>query len=61
MHIASGNYNPTTSRTYTDVGLFTADEEIGAEETELFNHLTRCLRQRDIENFWSSRSTYAVK
>ena len=35
-HIASGNYNPTTSCTYTDVGLFTADEQIGADATELF-------------------------
>jgi polyphosphate kinase len=47
MHIASGNYNPTTSCTYTDVGLFTADDEIGADATELFNYLTGCSRQTD--------------
>jgi polyphosphate kinase len=47
MHIASGNYNPTTSCTYTDVGLFTADEEIGADATELFNYLTGCSRQME--------------
>lgn len=40
VHIASGNYNPLTSRTYTDVGLLTADEEIGADATSLFNFLT---------------------
>jgi polyphosphate kinase len=45
VHIASGNYNPTTSCTYTDVGLFTADEQIGADATELFNYLTGCSRQ----------------
>jgi len=45
MHIASGNYNPTTSCTYTDVGLFTANDEIGADATELFNYLTGCSRQ----------------
>jgi polyphosphate kinase len=45
MHIASGNYNPTTSCTYTDVGLFTADDEVGADATELFNYLTGCSRQ----------------
>lgn len=45
MHIASGNYNPTTSCTYTDVGLFTADDEIGADASELFNYLTGCSRQ----------------
>ena len=40
VHIASGNYNPITSRVYTDVGLLTADEEIGADATSLFNFLT---------------------
>lgn len=45
MHIASGNYNPTTSCTYTDLGLFTADEQVGADATELFNYLTGCSRQ----------------
>lgn len=44
-HIASGNYNPTTSCTYTDVGLFTTDEQIGADASELFNYLTGCSRQ----------------
>ncbi len=47
MHITSGNYNPTTSCTYTDVGLFTADEEIGADASELFNYLTGCSRQTE--------------
>jgi polyphosphate kinase len=47
MHIASGNYNPTTSCTYTDVGLFTADDEVGADATELFNYLTGCSRQTE--------------
>ena len=40
VHIASGNYNPTTSCTYTDLGLFTADDAIGRDATELFNYLT---------------------
>lgn len=40
VHIATGNYNPTTSRLYTDLGLLTADEEIGADATDLFNFLT---------------------
>ncbi len=45
VHIASGNYNPTTSCTYTDLGLFTADDEIGADAIELFNYLTGYSRQ----------------
>jgi polyphosphate kinase len=40
VHIATGNYNPQTSAFYTDLGLLTDDEEIGADATELFNFLT---------------------
>jgi polyphosphate kinase len=40
VHIATGNYNPTTSRVYTDFGLLTANKKIGADATELFNFLT---------------------
>jgi len=40
LHLASGNYNPTTARLYTDMGLFTCDPEIGADATALFNYLT---------------------
>jgi polyphosphate kinase len=45
VHIASGNYNPTTSCTYTDLSLFTANKEIGADASEFFNYLTGCSRQ----------------
>jgi polyphosphate kinase len=45
VHVASGNYNPTTSCTYTDLGLFTVDDAIGRDATELFNYLTGCSRQ----------------
>ena len=40
LHLASGNYNPTTARLYTDMGLFTCNPEIGADATALFNYLT---------------------
>jgi polyphosphate kinase len=40
VHLATGNYNPTTSRIYTDVGIFTTDEEIANDATNLFNSLT---------------------
>ena len=39
-HIATGNYNPTTSKIYTDLGLLTADSEIGDDASDLFNFLT---------------------
>ena len=40
VHLGTGNYNPVTSRMYTDLGLLTADEEIGEDATSLFNFLT---------------------
>ncbi len=40
VHIATGNYNPTTSKMYTDLGLLTADEKIGEDASDLFNFLT---------------------
>lgn len=40
VHLATGNYNPETSAFYTDLGLLTANPEIGADATELFNYLT---------------------
>ncbi|MFW5955215.1 MAG: polyphosphate kinase 1, partial [Rhodothermales bacterium] len=39
-HIGTGNYNPTTAHLYTDVGLLTCDEEIGADVVNLFHFLT---------------------
>ncbi len=40
VHLSTGNYNPTTSRVYADIGYFTADPEIGADASDLFNALT---------------------
>jgi len=45
-HLATGNYNPATARLYTDLGLFTSDEEIGADATDLFNYLTGYSRKK---------------
>ena len=39
-HIGTGNYNGATAKNYEDVGLFTCDEQIGADLTQLFNFLT---------------------
>jgi polyphosphate kinase len=39
-HIGTGNYHPTTARLYEDFGLLTADQRVGEDVTDLFNHLT---------------------
>jgi len=46
-HVGTGNYNPVTARLYEDIGLLTADAEIGADLTDLFNLLTGYSRQRE--------------
>jgi polyphosphate kinase len=46
-HVGTGNYNPTTAKSYEDLGLLTADPEIGADLTDLFNVLTGYSRQRE--------------
>src|SRR6185295_9847904 len=40
VHVGTGNYNRVTAQIYTDLGLFTANEEIGADVSDLFNYLT---------------------
>ena len=39
-HVGTGNYNEQTARIYEDLGLFTCDEEVGADLSFLFNFLT---------------------
>jgi polyphosphate kinase len=40
VHVATGNYNPTTARLYTDISLLTCKPEFGEDATSLFNLLT---------------------
>ena len=40
VHLSTGNYHPRTARLYTDWGLFTASEEIGADVSDIFTQLT---------------------
>ena len=46
-HLGTGNYHPRTARLYEDLGLLTADPELGADLTDLFNTLTGYSNQTD--------------
>ncbi len=46
VHIGTGNYHSKTAKLYTDVGLFTCSQSIGADVSDLFNALTGFSRQQ---------------
>ena len=46
VHIGTGNYNPATAHVYEDLGLLSADPDLGHDVSELFNLLTGYSRQR---------------
>ena len=46
-HIGTGNYHPKTARLYEDYGLLTADQTVGEDITDLFNHLTGYSRKTE--------------
>lgn len=46
VHVGTGNYNPKTANLYTDLGILSCREELGADLTDLFNYLTGYSRQR---------------
>jgi polyphosphate kinase len=47
VHIGTGNYNPKTARFYSDLGIFSCRDDLGADLTDLFNYLTGYSRQRE--------------
>ena len=46
VHIGTGNYHPKTARLYTDFGLLTCDDQLGADVADMFNFLTGFARPR---------------
>ena len=51
VHLSTGNYNPATAQVYTDLGLFTCDEAMGADATDIFNYLTGYSTKKDYRKF----------
>ena len=51
VHLSTGNYNASTARVYTDLGLMTCDDAIGADASELFNYLTGYSKQQEYRRF----------
>jgi polyphosphate kinase len=47
VHLSTGNYNTVTTKQYTDVGLFTANEAFGEDASDLFNYLTGYSKLKD--------------
>ncbi len=51
LHLSTGNYNANTALQYTDIGLLTSDEEMGADASDLFNFLTGYSAKEDYRKF----------
>ncbi len=57
VHLSTGNYHPRTTRLYTDIGLFTCNEEICAEVNDVFMQLTGLGRASKLKHLWQSPFT----
>jgi polyphosphate kinase len=51
LHLATGNYNAITALTYEDMGMFTMDEQMGEDATDLFNYLTGYSSKKEYQKF----------
>ncbi|MEP6896371.1 MAG: polyphosphate kinase 1, partial [Chloroflexota bacterium] len=52
VHLSTGNYNAVTSLIYEDIGIFTCDETIGQDATDLFNYLTGYSTKQDYQKLF---------
>jgi polyphosphate kinase len=57
VHLSTGNYHPRTTKLYTDLGLFTASEEIGADVNDVFVQLTGLGKATKLKHLWQSPFT----
>ncbi|MBE0571749.1 MAG: polyphosphate kinase 1 [Ignavibacteriaceae bacterium] len=54
VHLATGNYNAITAKIYTDLGLFTCDEAICSDVSDVFNYLTGYSKQKEYRKLFVS-------
>jgi polyphosphate kinase len=57
MHLSTGNYHPRTANFYTDFGLFTCNEDIGIDVSDVFNQLTGLGKAGKLKYLWQSPFT----
>ena len=51
LHLGTGNYNDSTAKIYTDLGLFTCNSQYGADASSLFNVITGYSRPPEYRHF----------
>ncbi len=61
VHLGTGNYHHITSRIYEDIGIFTCDDDIGTDATDLFNFLTGYSAQSDFRKLLVSPNSLRSK
>jgi len=54
VHLGTGNYHPKTARLYSDFGLLTCNEDIGADANEVFKQLTGLGRAQTLKHLWQA-------
>ncbi len=52
VHLATGNYNVSTAKLYTDLGLFTDDPDICTDISDVFNYLTGYSKQKEFKKLF---------
>lgn len=57
VHLGTGNYHPRTTRFYTDFGLLTCNEEIGADVDAVFKQITGLGRASTLKHLWQAPFT----
>ena len=57
VHLSTGNYHPRTTKLYTDLGLFTASEQIGTDVNDVFVQLTGLGKATKLKHLWQSPFT----